>query len=50
MKELVGDVSKYVTFYVEQQGIEDSKLKDTDAVYLLSRIFERIAGSVVVNR
>jgi hypothetical protein len=50
MKDLVGDVSKYVTFYVEQQGIEDSKLKDTDTVYLLSRVFEQIAGSVVVNR
>jgi len=50
MKELVGDVSKCVTFYIEQQGIEDSKLKDTDTVYLLSRVFERIAGSVSVNR
>ena len=50
MKELVGDVSKCVTFYIEQQGIEESKLKDTDTIYLLSRVFERIAGSVVVNR
>jgi hypothetical protein len=50
MKELAGDVSKCVTFYIEQHGIEESKLKDTDIVYLLSRVFEQIAGSVVVNR
>jgi hypothetical protein len=50
MKELVEDVSKCVTFYIEQQGIEESKLKDTDFVYLLSRVFERIASGVVINR
>jgi len=33
-----------VTLYIEQQGIEESKLKNTDFIYLLSRTFERISG------
>jgi hypothetical protein len=50
MKELVGDVSKCFTFYIEQQGLEETKLKDIDTGYLLSRVFERIARRVVANR
>lgn len=50
MKELVGDLSKCVTFYIERHGMDGSKLNDADIVYLLSDAFERIARSVVVNR
>ena len=50
MQELAGDLYKCVTFYIEQHGMDGSKLKDTDIVYLLSGVFERIVGSVVVNR
>ena len=41
---IIDEVSKCVTLYIEQQGIEESKLKNTDFIYLLSRTFERISG------